>query len=119
MTKFQVSARGRAVRHRPGIMNNTEKLYADTILAIEKLSGEIVEWWHEQFTFKLADDLRYTPDFVVQYPDGLLEVREIKGFMREDAHIKLKIAAQIFPFRFIAISKINKRDGGGWKIVEF
>ena len=98
-------------------MNGTEQAYADGVLEPLKRTGEIVAYWFEQFTFKLADDLRYTPDFVVMLPNGILEVHEVKGeFIREDAKIKLKMAAQVMPFLFKLCVKRSKKNGGGWKI---
>jgi hypothetical protein len=47
---------------------------------------------------------------------GLMEMHEVKGFWQDDARAKIKIAADIFPFRFIAIKgkSIAKKNGGGW-----
>lgn len=111
--------RGRAVRRTPGEMNKTEREYADTVLEPMMLANEIAMYWFEQFTFKMADDLRYTPDFVVQRSDGHLECHEVKGFWEEDARIKIRMAAQLFPFRFVAIRKKPKKDGGGWAEEDF
>lgn len=117
LNKFPV-ARGRAVRRTPGEMNNTEREYADLLEGL-RLAGDIAHYWFEQFTFKLADDLRYTPDFVVQRSDGTLECHEVKGFWEEDARVKIKMAAQLFPFRFVAVRKKPKKEGGGWSEEEF
>ena len=65
-------------RHKPGEMNKLEERYA-AILAARQAAGEIDAYWFERFTFKLADDTRYTPDFVVQMPDGTLEAHEVKA----------------------------------------
>lgn len=114
---WRIRAKGRAVRRTPGEMNGTERAYADTVLEPLKRAGEIAHYWFEQFTFKLAADLRYTPDFVVMLSDGELECHEIKGeFIREDALIKLKLAAQTMPFLFKLCVKRSKKNGGGWKI---
>ena len=113
------AARGRAIRRVVGEMNNTEKAYADTVLEPMRLAGEVAHYWFEQFTFKMADDLRYTPDFVVQLTSGVLECHEVKGHWEEDARIKIRMAAQLFPFRFVAIRKRRKKDGGGWAEEEF
>jgi len=110
----QRRARGRTDRCVAGEMNGTERSYA-ALLESRRLAGEIVDYWFERLTFKLADDCRYTPDFIVMMPDGELQAHEVKGFFREDALIKIKVAAQQFPFTFIAVFKLSKRDGGGWK----
>lgn len=111
---WQIKGKGRAVRRTPGTMNDTEKAYAQTVLEPSRLAGEIAHWWFEQFTFKLADKVRYTPDFVVMRADGVLEVREVKGHWEDDARVKIKVAAQLFPFDFIAVQKKTKKNGGGW-----
>ncbi|MGD0968655.1 MAG: hypothetical protein ABR949_10240 [Candidatus Aquilonibacter sp.] len=64
---------------------------------------------------KLAPDTRYTPDFAVMLADGSLEMHETKGFMREDALVKIKLAAELFPFRFFLV----KRDRDGWDVKEY
>lgn len=100
-------------RLKPGEMNKTEAAYAghlDLLLA----AGEIV-WFHfEGWTFKLADGCRYTPDFAVMRKGGRLEAHEVKGRWEDDARVKIKVAAELFPIRFIAVRVVPKRDGGGW-----
>tara|TARA_R110000796_G_scaffold95459_2_gene200686 strand:+ start:21009 stop:21326 length:318 start_codon:yes stop_codon:yes gene_type:complete len=96
-----------------GKMNQTEAAYA-ALLESEKQAGEIVWYSFEGMTFKLADNTRYTPDFAVMRADGLMEMREVKGFWRDDARVKIKVAAELFPFRFIAVKKQSKKAGGGW-----
>ncbi len=99
-------------------MNKTEAEYADALEA-RKACGEIVWWRYEAITLKLADNTRYTPDFLVMLPDGELQAHETKGgFIREDGWQKLKIAAGLFPFRFFLCQKRAKKDGGDWLIKE-
>lgn len=113
-----VKGKGRISRRVSGQMNGLERSYAETVLAPRKMAGEIIEWWFEAITFKLADDCRYTPDFLVLLADQSLECHETKGFMRDDAQVKLKIAAQMFPFKFVLCKKETKKQGGKWIIVE-
>ena len=47
--------------------------------------------------------------------DGTLEVHEVKGHWVDDARVKIKVAADMYPFRFIAI----KAAGGNWQTEEF
>ena len=76
--------------------------------------GEILVWRYEAITFKLAPDTRYTPDFFVVCADGMVEFHEVKGFRREDSWVKLKVAAEVFPwFRFLLVT-----NGKGWVIRE-
>lgn len=81
-------------------MNGTEKEFAIKLEA-RKRAGAISEWFYEKVTFKLGNDCRYTPDFMVIESDGLVVFFETKGFMREDALVKLKTFAAQFPFRLV------------------
>jgi len=113
-------ARARRRRHTPGKMNTYERQYAEQVLDPQKLAGEVLEYWFERFTFKLADDCRYTPDFVVMLADATLEIREVKGRWEDDALVKIKVASEMFSiFTFIAIQRLTKKEGGGWKIRDF
>jgi|ERR1041384_4049024 hypothetical protein len=58
----------------------------------------------QAITFRLANGVRYTPDFIVFDQWNLggelayeLTAYEVKGFMRDDANVKLKVAASAFP----------------------
>lgn len=51
--------------------------------------------------------------------DGVLEMREAKGFWADDARAKIKTAAGLYPMRFIAIRVRAKKDGGRWVTEEF
>lgn len=61
----------------------------------------------------------YTPDFAVMRADGALEVHEVKGFWTDDARVKIKVAADQYPMRFIAVKVLPKKQGGGWVVEEF
>ena len=37
----------------------------------------------------------------------------------DDARVKIKVAADMYPFKFLAIKKRAKKLGGGWEIEEF
>ncbi len=106
-------ARGRMPRRVPGTMNGTEAKYAADLEA-RKRAGEVEDYWFEAVTLKIADACRYTPDFLVQLPDGTIEAHEVKGFWQDDARVKIKVAAEKFPFVFRAFRPRAKKDGGGW-----
>lgn len=111
--RFATGQRGRP-RAR-GHMNGLEKQYA-VRLEVAQQEGRI-EWFaFEAMTLKLAEGTRYTPDFVVMNAAGELEFHECKGFMEEAAFIRIKVAADKFPFRFVLVRKKAKKDGGGWDI---
>jgi hypothetical protein len=67
----------------------------------------------QNITLKLGDDCRYTPDLNHINENGRLVFIEIKGWMRDDALVKLKVAARTFPlFDFVLVRK----TGTGWSI---
>jgi hypothetical protein len=101
-------------RRIPGQMNKTEEAYS-IILEAKKRNGEIREYAYESLTLKLAKDTRLTVDFMVIASDDTLEMHEVKGgFVREDAWMKLKIAAQLFPFRF----RLAQYKSKSWTIAD-
>lgn len=101
-----------------GTMNKTESAYADH-LEMQRRAGA-VEWFKfEALKFRLADLTFYTPDFVVLTSEGYLEAHEVKGHWEDDARVKIKVAASIYPIKFIAMKPIAKKHGGGWAAEEF
>lgn len=109
--------RGRGVRRQPGQMNGLEKAYAEHLTTLIA-AGEVLEFWFDCVKLRLADKCFYTPDFFVMMADDTIEVHETKGFMEEDAAVKLKVAADKYPFIFKLVKRLAKRDGGGWVIKE-
>lgn len=101
-----------------GKMNKTEAEYAD-MLAARLVAGEIKWYEFEGVKLRLADNTFYSPDFIVMAADGVIEIHEVKGFWRDDARVKIKVAAAKHPFRFYAISKKTKKQGGGWSVEAF
>jgi hypothetical protein len=99
-------------------MNKTEARYAEHLEQC-KADGLILWWKFEGLKLRLADNTFYTPDFAVLPVSGLLECHEVKGFWMDDARVKVKVAAELYPLRFIAITERAKKDGGGWKVEEF
>ena len=106
-------ARGR-VRHVAGEMNKTEAAYAEHLQA-ELRAGRIAWWVFESVKLKLAPATHLTVDFFLLTAAGDLEAHEVKGYWEEDARIKVKVAAAMFPFRFLAV----QRDGARWKTEVF
>lgn len=105
-------------RLKSGQMNKTEAAYAQELEA-RKNAKELLWYVFEGVTLKLADGCRYTPDFAVLRADGVMEMHEVKGYWTDDARAKIKVAADKFPFKFIAVYKRPKKDGGGWKVEDF
>lgn len=105
-------------RLKPGQMNKSEAEY-EQVLAEMKHKGEILWYKFEGLKFRLADLTSYTPDFAVMNKDGVIELHEVKGFWQDDAKAKIKIAADMYPFVFVAVFKKPKKEGGGWRIELF
>jgi hypothetical protein len=100
--------RGRIAPRDPR-MNGTEAAYAD-LLTLRQAGGEVAGWWFEALKLRLAGNTFYTPDFLVQLADGLLELHEVKGFWRDDARVKIKVAAAQYPlFPFVAVQRVKGR----------
>nr|WP_230963588.1 DUF1064 domain-containing protein [Burkholderia territorii] len=105
-------------RLKTGEMNQTEKRYAEHLEGL-KQAGEIAWYRFEGIKFRLADNTFYTPDFAVMLADGRLEAHEVKGHWQDDARVKIKVAADQYPIRFIAVTAKTKKAGGGWQMEEF
>ena len=95
-------------------MNKLEAAYAQK-LELERLAG-MWQWWaYEPIKLRLAGGAWYTPDFAMIDTGGHLVIHETKGFWREAARVRIKVAAELYPFfRFVAVTKQRKRDGGAW-----
>ena len=107
-------------RLKVGQMNKTEAAYNE-VLKDMLLRGEISWYKFEGMKFRLADNTFYTPDFAVMLTSGEIEIHEVKGSMRifaDDAKVKIKIAADIYPFNFYVITPKLKKDGGGFDKVK-
>lgn len=105
-------------RLKAGERNKLEAAY-ERHLEARTNAGEVLWYSFEPMTFKLAKDTRYTPDFAVLLANGEMQLHEVKGFWRDDGKIKIKVAAELFPFQFVAVYSIPKKDGGGFRYEEF
>jgi len=111
MSAKQYQALGRM---KSGKLNNTEKAYA-AYLETKKMSGDILWYAFEPANLRLGDKCFYRVDFMVLTVKNELEVHEVKGFWTDDALVKIKVASELFPFRFIAV----KKEKGEWDVREF
>ncbi|TGV05787.1 DUF1064 domain-containing protein [Alcaligenaceae bacterium 429] len=105
-------------RLKVGQMNKTEAAYGQYLEAL-RVAGEVAWFKFEGVKLRLGDNTFYTPDFAVMRTDGVMELHEVKGFWQDDARVKIKVAADLYPFRFIAIKAKTKKEGGGWALEEF
>jgi len=91
-------------------MNSLEARYASHLQVLQQ-TGEIHSFCFERHNLKLADRTYYKPDFEVMLPDGSIEFHEVKGFMRDDANVKLKVAAQQFPQYVFRLVQWDRKNG--------
>jgi hypothetical protein len=115
---------GRVMLRQSGAgMNKTEALFFAHLKATHP--GAWIE--REPMALKLGNGVRYNPDFMVHtelviHADGRHELPqltayEVKGHMRDDAAVKLKVAARLFPFiRFVLVWR--DRRAGTWATQE-
>jgi len=108
-------------RMKDGKMNKTELAYSHYLEAL-RACGEIVWWGFEVIKLRLADNTFYTVDFFVMASSGQLEAHEVKGakeIFMDDAKVKVKVAASVFPFVFKVAYPQKKSQCGGWDIEVF
>ena len=115
MRRFVNGALGRL---KTGVMNKTEAAYEEALRQRQN-AGEVSWYKFEGVKLRLADNTFYSPDFAVMLASGEMELHEVKGFWQDDAKVKIKVAADLYPFRFVAIHLLPKKAGGGWKSEEF
>lgn len=103
-------------RLKPGEMNKTEKSYAQYLDLLKH--AHAIQWYSfEGMKFRLADNTFYTPDFAVMNHLNELEMHEVKGsrfIFQDDAKVKIKVANELYPFRFIVVFKTKT----GWELEE-
>jgi hypothetical protein len=105
------------IRQNSAGLNKTEQAFKDYI---ETCHNRVLA---QAVTLKLANGVRYTVDFFCpckRTMDDGDEVTdcyayEVKGFMRDDAAVKLKVAASLYPWiKFHLVT----RKKGQWQIQE-
>lgn len=101
---------------KPTGLNKTEGRYHDQ-LVLQQARGEVLWFAAHAITLVLGHDCRYTPDFLVVPADGVLTCIEVKGdYIRsgDDGMVKLRSAAEAFPFRF---QRAQLKAQGGWELI--
>lgn len=80
-------------------LNKTERRFYDEF----SKKPETLWMGVHAFRLRLGPNTHYTPDFEILDRTGTLSIVDVKGtFTREDAQLKIKMAARLFPmFRFI------------------
>lgn len=106
---------GGGLRQRQGpALNKTEAAFLQTLEAAYPPRATLTQ----AVTLAIANGCRYTPDFF-QPPIESDRARafEVKGFMRDDAAVKLKVAAALFPWiRFFLVTRRGRAQP--WRIQE-
>ena len=97
-------------QHKTGEMNKTEAAYAEYLGRLEAIK-EILWWSFEKVVFHLAPRCTYRPDFMVMTADGIIELHETKGFMEDDAAVKIKVCGEQFPFPIYVLKFLK----GNWE----
>ena len=118
-TPSKPSAKRYGPRHVPDEMNKTEAKYANILFA-RRHCGEIVDYRFESVKIRLAEDKCWlTMDFAVWFPDGTVELIDVKGGgpAQEKNLIKLKVAAD--KYRGLWRFAIERLVGKNWERREF
>ncbi|MEE9609507.1 MAG: hypothetical protein V3U03_17355 [Myxococcota bacterium] len=87
-------------------MNKLERRYHD-LLELLRLDRQILDVRFEPEKFRLADGSFYTPDFRLILPTGIVEFHEVKGFWREAARVRIKLAAELNPYVFRSVTEVD------------
>ena len=87
--------------------NKTEARF-DAVLADLVREGCIESYAFEPVKLRLAGNTTYTPDFLV-VADRIIFV-EVKGHMRDDAAVKVKVAAELHPWAAFYVAFSDKRS---------
>jgi hypothetical protein len=88
------------------------------------LAGDILAWGYESIRLKLTDAVVvdgkrraatwYKPDFAVWLPDGRLRCVEVKGYRREAALVRFKLARDKYrQIEFIMVRRVR----GAWEVI--
>lgn len=105
----------KALTRAPKYDSKWEEQYS-VVLEARKRAGMIRDYRLKPFRLRLADGSFYTPDFMVVTNDDMIELHEVKGFWREAAKVRIKVAAELFGiFRFLAVTKC----AGDWETTEY
>jgi hypothetical protein len=95
-------------------MNRLERSLRDTVLEPATRRGELVAYWREPLKFRLGGRCWFCPDFAAIEPGGRLVLIEVKGgWFRDDARVKTKVAASLYPhFAWLLLFREGRH---GWR----
>lgn len=97
-------------------MNKLERAFRDQVLEKAYVAHGIARYWREPIKLRLAGRTWYAPDWLVEISAGehglpsRLVFVETKGFMRDDASVKIKVAAAEYPcFEWLLVTRPKHR----------
>lgn len=96
-------------------MNKLESAFAG-LLELKRLApdcDDVIYHCFEPVKLRLGPNWKtsYCPDFMVMDSEGIITFYEVKGFWEDDARVKIKVAAEMYPlFRFVAV----RQEKGAW-----
>lgn len=111
----------------PGACQVSKSVSVATVDKLNKTEARYLQWLKrtqphcrigiQDITLRLANGVRYTADFSTwDSQESKLTLHEVKGFMRDDAWVKLKVAAHEFPMYDFLL--VTAGQAGAWKIME-
>jgi hypothetical protein len=105
-----------------GEMNGLETDYA-IHLERRRIAGEILDWKYEALKLRIAFGEKaawFVCDFWLLMADGSHQFHETKGWWRDAARLRIKVAAGVYQWaKFIGVKKQKRRDGGQWEFENF
>jgi hypothetical protein len=110
-------AEKKRIRQNSAGLNKTEAAFLDFLKRDKYAAIDVLT--PQSITLRIANGCRYTPDFfTVEHQEYGHTIRayEVKGFMRDDAAVKLKVAASLYPW--IKFHLVSKGKGGTWNVQE-
>ena len=96
-------------QHDPGRMNKLESRFEQEILKPALQNGSISQYKFEPIKLRMAKRTFYSPDFMaVRSNDQAILIYEVKGHWEDDARVKWKTCAELFPeFVFVAVQRLK------------
>ncbi len=93
--------------------NKTEAAFAAYLRAANCSQGDR-PMFEQAVTLKLGNGVRYTPDIFCPLPEPVFY--EVKGFMRDDAAVKIKVAAGLHTWARFYLATRKGKTATGWDI---
>lgn len=110
-----LAMKGKKVRQKGESENKTEKAFRLFLEGRSNYKNVI----REGIGIRLGNGVVYWPDYTCVDQLGRTLIWEVKGFMRDDAAVKIKVAAGLHPeWTFVLVSQLAKKDGGGFEFQE-